>query len=362
MKLTGLLLFVTLLSLTVAAQNDYAPGFVVKPNKDTLRGYLQKSLEEEFSQKVIFKTDVNASVQTFSPADLLGFGFDNNVYKSLSYQNIAEDVPVWETSFVKQLVRGQYDLYTLLKKERRFYIIKKDTVTYFLYSTVYSSGGEYQQQGNYSSRLVLLQRECEKLNANPQAAGFGQKEMSRFIFELDNCVAPGSAQTLYHPAKLVSELFIFAGGLPLGNNGQLTVEGQWRFSSPSLNKKTFLNIGIRYSYTTTSYTPDPTYYGLTFPTQLQNHEIISVPLTIQYNFFNGTVRPYIYAGFSGSYLYETTGGEHSNDAGFQKSFGFSLVAGGGIEVRVVKRLFVKADYHYELLSQYPAIGIAYQIK
>jgi hypothetical protein len=70
----------------------------------------------------------------------------------------------------------------------------------------------------------------------------------------------------------------------------------------------------------------------------------------------------VYAGFSIGKLHETTESVALTQVGLQNGYGFSFLFGGGVEVRIVKRLFVKADYRNELLSQFPAIGIQYLIR
>jgi hypothetical protein len=43
-----------------------------------------------------------------------------------------------------------------------------------------------------------------------------------------------------------------------------------------------------------------------------------------------------------------------------EEFGVALVLGIRIEAKIVSKLYFKADWRYEVLMQYPAIGLAYQ--
>jgi hypothetical protein len=287
---------------------------------------------------------------------------DEDFYSRISFQNTASENQAMDTAFAKQLVKGNYELYTFLKAERRFYVVKKDTLTYFLYNTLLDNHGEVIQQGNYSSRLVLLQRACGKPAFQNRSIEYGQKEMTNLFIDLNNCIAPGSATSLYHKSKLKTEIVVFAGGLPLGNQSQFSAEAVLRFSSPRLTRNTVLNIGVHFSNTVTTYTLGPQYYtGSPKPIPIQ-HQIICIPISIQYYFTNGRIRPYVYAGFSVGKLHETTESVALAQLGLQNGYGFSFLFGGGVEVRIVKRLFVKADYRNELLSQFPAIGIQYLIR
>jgi hypothetical protein len=184
--------------------------------------------------------------------------------------------------------------------------------------------------------------------------------MTDFILQLNECVEPGTAQSYYHKAKTVTEIYIFAGGLPLGKQGQLTFNGSVRFSSPSLSKKTFLCVGLEYSKTVKGSTRRNSYNDLV--KIYTTYEVASIPLTLQYNLTTGRVRPYFYAGLSATYYKELEKGRQLNEHGYQGDYGIGFVAGLGVEVRVLNRLYVKADYRYEMVLQLPAVGICYQFK
>ncbi len=93
------------------------------------------------------------------------------------------------------------------------------------------------------------------------------------------------------------------------------------------------------------------------------HQVISLPITIQYDFLPGKVRPYVYGGFSAAYLDEANPNPVPYEQFVPESkFGMAMVLGVGIEVMIVKKLYVRFDYRYELLVQLPAIGIAWQLK
>ena len=344
----------------VNAQNDFGPGYLVKSNKDTLHGFLEISMEANMAKQAKFKQTLGAAAQTFSLQEAESFSVDQELYRKIIFNNLANDQATLDSCFARQLVGGVYALYTYWAGERRFYLATKDSATFFLFNSTYTGTGDLVQQGNYSSRLLLFQQACAKLGSRYESVGYGQKEMADYFQALNNCIKPGTSVSFYHKSKTKMEILAFVGGLPVGDQSQFTAEALLRFSSPRLSKNTFLNVGLHYAHVVTRASQlnsaNLTYWITT------KHDIYSLPITIQYNFATSWIRPYLYAGFSISDLHETDNGVQSSTSGFQENFGFTLVAGIGIEVRIVRRLFLRADYRYESLLQFPAIGIAYQFK
>ncbi len=345
------------------AQSDYKPGYLVKNNKDTIKGFIEESIESDYSKQVNFKSDSASSVQIFLPGDIQYFGVGSAIYKSISFLNTDPEILKRDSCFAKKLVTGKYDLFVFSRRDRQFYLIKNDTSIYFLYNSLLSNNGELITQGNYINTLNLISIPCEKLASRYDRVGFGEKEMSEFVLALNKCISPETAVSYYQKPKSVMQIFIFAGGLPLGTQSQLTMEGLMRFSLPAVNKNTFLNVGFHYSSTHSVQSFGDPYYGSYSRNSI--HTIYSVPLTVQYDFINGIIRPYIYGGVGIAYLHQTVSGEPDFIGSLDKpsqNFGISFVVGIGIEAKIINRLFVRVDYRYELVLQFPAIGIAYQFK
>lgn len=359
MKSTLAIFFLSLISIIANCQTEFLPGYVVKNNKDTLKGYLENTTETNLLKKVKFKTDLNASVQIFSQADISSFSNSGDVYRNIAYLNTSVDNPGWDSNFAKLLVTGTNELYTFIEGDRRFYVVKHDTVTILLYDVSYVSTNEPMHPGNYMSRLNLLANECKSAISTSQDIMFNQRDISNFFVKLNNCLSPGSSRSLYQKSKIVTKVFAYVGLLPLGEQSQFTASAGLRFSSPKISKNTFLNVGLHYSNTVTVATA---LNGANLPYKSTTIvKVYSLPVTFQYNFFNGRVRPYIYGGFSASYIDDKTNGEDNIlYAGVQRKFGLAFVVGGSIEARIVAGLSVKVDYHYELVSQFPSVGLSYQ--
>jgi hypothetical protein len=230
-----------------------------------------------------------------------------------------------------------------------------------LFNTFYTPQGDVDVQGNYVSRLQILESECDKMNTRTDGLNYDQQTISKFVAELDECINPGRTQKLYHKPESKMEILAWVGGLPLGAQSQLVASAWLRFSAPRLNRRTFLNIGFQYSrkVTTSSYLN-----SANLPTSSTIlDEVFSVPISIQYNFTTTKLRPFFYGGFSvvlnSNYIVD---GVKDDNSGLQKSFGITFVGGVCIEYRPIAGLIIKADYQYELYLHFPAIGIGYQFK
>ena len=362
MKHLSIAICMSLIFTSLLAQSNYKPGYLVKNNKDTVRGFILEAIESDYSKLVNFKSDSSSSAQIFLPGDIQSFGVGSSFYKSISFQNTDPEILKRDNCFAKQLVTGKYDLFVFARGDRQFYLIKSGTSTYFLYNSLLSNNGELITQGNYTNTLNLLSIPCERLASRYDRVGYGEKEMSDFVLALNKCISPETAVSYYQKPKSVMQIFLFAGGLPLGTESQVTIEGLMRFSIPSINKNTYLNIGLHYSSTHSIISKTDYYIGHYKVNSTYN--IYSIPLTAQYDLLSGRIRPYFFGGLGIAYLQQNINGEieATGPTTPAQKFGLSFIVGAGIEAGITDRLFIRIDYRYEEVNQYPAIGIAYQFK
>ena len=194
---------------------------------------------------------------------------------------------------------------------------------------------------------------------HPEQIRYNEKDLASFISQLNNCVSPGAASTdYYQKPKTETQIVAFAGGLPMGVRNQFTAEVILRLIYPQLSKKIYFNVGPHYSHTyKTRRDRDD---GNFFFTRSIQDDIFSVPVTIQYSFINWVIQPYVSAGFAAAYLKERT--SNIQDALFipaQNQLKLAGIGAVGVEGHITKQLFIKIEWRYELILQYPAIGIAY---
>jgi hypothetical protein len=339
------------------SQTTFLPGYIVK-NGDTLRGNLKIDRQKDLAHQVSFRQDGKAEFRVFTPSDLTAFRYDDgSLYRAISYVNTLVDASVTETVFAHALVSGMYSLYSVNADGFMYYVVKKDTSTWFLYNDRIS--GMDVVHGNFRNLLLLFSVGCGGVDANNVA--YTEKDMATYLLRINQCQGTGDAGRSYYvkPRKEV-HYFIYAGGLPGGNNYQATLDAAVRFVNPELDPKVSLNIGLHYS-NTGNYAPEPVVvYTLAggYVVETENvkatHQVFSIPATLQYNFLRGKVQPAIYLGFSALYRAENPPNPNTD-----QRVGVTVLAGACIEAYPGPHFLIKADWRYELLVQHPSIGIGY---
>jgi hypothetical protein len=347
------LVLTTVFSISAFAQRPVSSGYIVRNNGDTVRGYLKEAGENALAERVEFRKGPQGDFTTYTVSEVASFRLDEGgLYKAIHFTNNSGGSDVPETRFGHVLAEGPYTLYGILENSEKFYVVKSDTATYFLYEGHIS--GTNSVPGNYLNQLNFFSASCEEVNREVSRISFTDKEMAAFMNRVNQCIDPGArTQNLYRKPKKVTHLVVYAGGLPDGDRFQVTAEAVVRIIYPSLNPKASINIGARYS-NTGSVEMMP-YASIEIPTAA-THLVVSIPVTLQYNFLSGSVQPYVYVGFSGAYLRQSPPQLYVN---IQK-FGVGIIGGIGIEAYLTKGFAIKADWRYELLLQYPSIGVAYR--
>ena len=361
MKFTFSILVILLSISPASSQDNFVNGYIVNNSRDTLKGLIRRAIEEDLFGSVQFKENQSASPKTILPGMIESFAMDEDIFRSVSFLNSSLDNAQQDSCFAKQLVLGKYELYTFTRSEKRFYIVRSGNSSQLIFDTYYTNMGDAVQEGNFSTRMRLIMNECPDVSRKYQSFEFGQKQMTGYIESLDKCLAPASVKSYYHKTKTDMNFYAYAGGFPFPDYEQFCTEIGLRFNSPSLSQKTFLNVGFRYSYLNTlDHDNNPSYPNIIYTTVQQNR-IYGIPVTIQYDFLIKRIRPYAYGGFSVLYNDETKITDYPFPTPITK-FNFSPVFGIGIEGYITNRLFLKADWRYEIFLQYPDLCIGYLFK
>ena len=359
MKPFGILLFLLLYALSSIGQNKFEPGYIIKQEGDTLRGFIQNAIEADLSKQVYFKPDSLSSLQLFRPKDILSFKIGRGIYQSMFFKNFAGEQVFEDTCFAKKLVKGRFDLYSFSRDQQLYFLIRTDTLTYFLYNTVFDGNGELIKPGIYLNVLNLISLPYDKSLADYARVGYNEKEMSRFIAGLNMGIAPEETENYYHKSKTKVEVYVFAGGLPLGKESQVSADAAVLISSPDISRHFFLSVGLQYLNSNTLSPGE--WGGISFTWKLRQ-QVFSIPICFRYGATFRRIRPYAYVGVSAAYFNRYSDADRIKTHLSGHYFGMAFVVGIGVRVQIVKRLFAQVDYRYESALQHPAIGIVYQFK
>lgn len=363
MKHLTLLLCIIFISLLSFSQKINSPGYIIKNNGDSVHGFLQEEVKSEIVKQIRFGDQTNTAGSAFTPADVKSFGYDQgNIYKSISFKRSINNVVDEKNYFAKQLVQGEFDLFTYVEDEATYFVVFGNDTSYFLNNTIFNSLGATVVDGNFNQSIIRLAANCDKMGSTEWVI-YTEKAVNSFITELNHCVAPEKATaSYYHKNKMQVHPFGFVGGLPLGKESQVTIEGGIKISSPQISKKAYLGIGIHYSNTqTTEETLSPG--NIKYQTDKKDM-VVSIPVTLQFNFTTGIIQPFAIFGISAMQHTKTIYANPYTARTDNREFGVGGVIGIGLEGHITKSIFVNAEWRFEELLQntsifqYPAIGIA----
>lgn len=356
MKFLSYLLMLCLFHSTIIAQKNFDPGYIINHNRDTVKGFIETTEEKKLSSSVRFRKETSGELQEYNPGDLFGFGIGQVLYKSFIFNNTVSGSRM-DTVFARQLVSGEYNLFTFVTSDR-FFLLQKDTSLYLLYDESQDGSGTIDRVGNFRNYLNFISVPCENLKDKYKGIGYSENSLADFVQKTNNCISGGSSRIYGQKQKLEITPIIFAGGLPLsGQNAYFTGNLSLRFTLPRVDKKLSLNIGVNYTNTTymtaASEALNPYYHYYT------KEEIFSIPLTIQYNVLLTRVQPYFFLGCSFAQNKTDNLGTGFWIEPDNKYNSLNIIAGLGVEARVAYGFYIRGEYRFEALIKYPAIGLSY---
>ncbi|HUB61189.1 MAG TPA: hypothetical protein VL978_10825 [Puia sp.] len=350
------------LFFSTRAQDRALPGYIVRNSGDTVHGFLREQGSDESAKRISFKASATDNdYQVYSFGEVKSFQYaDGNLFRAITYSDTRkEGEPVMRTCYGKLLVSGEFDLYSFTEEDILFFLVRKDTSFYLMFDDDTRSGHEVN--GNFRNELNFFAISCDEIKEDAGTVPYAIGPMIRFFQKLDACANPGKAvASYYHRPKGKAGVYAYAGGIPLGNNSQFTAEVRLSMVWPQVNPNMSFNLGFRYVNKYRGKFQDPDYLVAT----IYNHEawqIESVPLTIEYTLTHGVVRPFLFAGASLCTLNFTSDNPQLiGDANpvFYHRWAVTPLGGAGIEVRLVRVLWVRAEWRYESMAQYPTVGLA----
>jgi hypothetical protein len=125
-KLFCLILIIA--AFTAKTQNGFQEGYIVHINGDTLKGFVDFKSTFANEKSCAFKSDLNASVETYGPNQILAYGFFKGwIYRSNQF---GMDLEKLSPSFVRIVVDGDVQLFWFQGKY--FMRSSKSSYTYIL--------------------------------------------------------------------------------------------------------------------------------------------------------------------------------------------------------------------------------------
>lgn len=340
------------------AQQKNIQGYLVMLKGDTVAVEIKDEVEEKYRERVL--VFANNTYKEYGKEEISAFGVrDQFHYRKVNYVNPLDEMKA-EAHFAKVLFDGSQKLLGFQRGDRPYFIYQDKDTTCFLYDDQRLNSGEVTVPGNFRNQLFFFGRNCEKVTQRLERVNLTEGSLVAYMTSLATCNGNLPASTVYYKKPTSQkEWIVFAGGMAFNNQSELMFQINQRRTFASKNKKTSLNYGLL--ITQTAFDKSYELWQGNIKTYRQKSLIVQVPVFVQYNLTTGAIQPFFYAGGSVTYFqqYEVT---NLLTAAVEKrgSFGGALLIGAGVEGRVTPRLWVKADYHYDLFFHLPVLGLMYK--
>lgn len=243
MKNVGFFLLLSISYLTVSAQENYLPGFVVTPRGDTVRGTIDYRNWKRNPSTISFKRETDQLIFFYDASQIKSFSVAQEYYESgrvqievspersdelsFEFNFILEE----EVAFLQALVTGTKSLYYLVNKvgKDNFYIKNGDTFELLLYK-------QYAQNVNYTRQVLINKKyigqlsnyliDCNELQRKTNNVRYSQKELTKLFeaYYLCKKEKPGFKKS---PERIIAQTGVLGGiamsSLKMGNTTKLRV-------------------------------------------------------------------------------------------------------------------------------------------
>lgn len=199
------ILFFSFCSNLVEAQENFKPGYIIKQNRDTIKGFIDYRNWDKNPFLIKFKTEINAQEEAFDPLSIQEFNVEDEVYVSgiikvettpLKTDELTENAEFKikkDTTFLQALFQGDKSLYYYRNEDKRdnFYILKGDEYELLKYKRfIKNKNGQKAIVENkaYLGQLTSYLDDCSTIYAEIVHARYRQKELYRIFEYYKECI------------------------------------------------------------------------------------------------------------------------------------------------------------------------------
>lgn len=302
-----------LMILSLYAQSNYRPGFIITLQKDTIYGKIDYRTDKMNAKRCVFRPQGNnTEPTTYHPFDILGYRFtdDGKYYVS---KNIELQYGVPKPVFLEYLLQGMKSLY--------FYETEEDIPIYFVESnhllvkidapklSKQTTGLQFKNQTDrYIPQLHYAFKDCPSLEPQIDRAHFSRKELMKITKEYHYATCTSNEACIEFETKedkhsIQLDITPYAGiiqyNVPSGSSIGL-------YSSPDLSYLAGVTLAISNKrwmsslsgcfdvslsrITSSARSSDENY------TYKQSGTMLSGKLGIRYTYPKGMVRPFVELG------------------------------------------------------------------
>jgi opacity protein-like surface antigen len=349
----------TLFSYTLYSQisENFEKGSYQLYTDEIVEGFIKTEDFKTLTTSICFKKSLSdKNCERLDAQKIKSFQTENGKYFEL--MTFKTDNGTNEhKAFASLLVDGETLLYKSFYNSLEIYIIKykSNNKTYVLQKDQFKSG-DLKITKNYFERTLNMATE-----------GFSGIQYPKLIFKeqqfVDIILAYNQSKGIESKEFVYKEknnrfIILSAGHGSYQDDKEHFVQAMQRIYYPKLSRSTSLNMGL--SYYRYQENND---FGYSSSNRKIVTQLYSAPVLIQQNILNKKFRPYLFLGLNFSLITkEDALGRELLKIGFQENYGIGYLYGGGVEVDIAKRFFIKGEYRQEAFQHALLFGISYYFK
>ncbi len=297
---------------SIYSQNTYQPGYIIKEQGDTVKGYILTAGIEALEQNCSFKTSTDSDVILYSPSQLKGYEI-TGIGRFETLDLIPENSEAQGKVFASVLVKGYTSLFSY--KDNLYY----QTATLKTYKLeivkkiITKNGQAFEQiQPAYKGILGSLMNDCDKVKGRVNKVALKAKPLSELVNTYNSCFSESKSEIVKNKTLGFD---VYASLLFTANNYSYTYQNTSAFyinfdqflekrslilptlSFKVISKRSNFGFEINLIHSTNNEFKSDFVgnNGFRYTTSF-NFSTIQIPLSLSYNFKLQSFTPFVEAG------------------------------------------------------------------
>ena len=178
----------------------YSPGYIIKVNGDTTRGFVNYKAGQASSNQVKFKTELSQEAQTYSVRGISGFKLKDDIYLTAKVKIDTTKNPsklTYDSKYYFADYRVFLQVLTLGPKSlfyykgpfgiKHFYIQKGNEYELLLYKKYLKGERVITEDNRYKGQLLLYLSKCSSIKYNIENVEYGKRSLTRLFKRYYDC-------------------------------------------------------------------------------------------------------------------------------------------------------------------------------
>lgn len=323
---------------------------------EELSGIIKDETLTKMNSGLKFKSSTAKEFVTYAIRDFRKLQFESGETYEVLEASLLEDTTKRQL-LGALILKGYVSVYETFYNDEEVYIAVKNGKTYWLQNDELIGFEKTVKRHSFKNVLFSIIQDGGISGDEVEVTSFSEKNILALITKY-NTLKNSNSELFKH--KTPNQTFIitslnstFLNQDDIGRVADIA----YRLYSPRTSTSMCVNIGIQYVYR------QKIKYRFVDQTKLKyqpTYSAFSIPIILQKNILSRRVRPYLKGGIALTYLtIDKDLPFNGMDREAQKSFGFSMLYGAGLEVDLYKGFMVKSGIQNDPLQYLFTAGIAY---